>query len=163
MIDDVVAAGRTPENLDAELTARYAKEISSASLTVIVRSLASQRVFVGGQVAHPGAVTVNGRLNLLEAILMAGGPQRYSASLSHVVVIRNVGDKRYSAIVNLKPAMDGKMSAPFYLAANDIVLVPQSGISSLNQWVEQYINNMMPATYIRVQSRHGDTLYGYGR
>ncbi len=163
MVDDIVAAGRTPEDLDAELTKRYAKEINNAELTVIVRKLASQRIFVGGEVSRPGAIPVNGRITAMEAILQAGGPRHETASVSKVVVIRNVGTKRYAAVLNLKPAFKGKPSVPFYLAANDMVFVPQSGISSLNQWVDQYINRLMPATYLRVQTKHGNTIYGYGR
>ena len=163
MVDEVNAANITPEQLDNILTKLYAREIRTPSLTVIVRRLAQQRVFVGGQVARPGIVPIDGQLSVLEAILQAGGPHREHGSVSNVVVVRNVEGKRYSTLVNLKPAFKGKPYSPFLLAPNDIVLVPQTTISSINQWVDQYINKIMPATYLRIQVRHGDTLIGYGR
>lgn len=163
IVDDVVAAGLTPEELDKELTKRYAKEIRNPSLTVLVRTLANQKVYVGGEVEKPGTVPVKGRLSVMEAVLLAGGLDMRSAKPGDVVVIRNIGDKRYGTIVDLKPALKGKAHTPFYLAANDIVLVPRSGISKIDQWVDQYINQLLPATYARVQWRRGATTFGYGR
>ncbi len=163
IVDDLQAAGLTPEQLDDELTKLYTKEIHNPSLTVLVRNLVNQRIFVGGEVQRPGSVPVNGRLSVMEAVVLAGGFDLRSAKPGDIVVIRNVGEKRYGTVLDLNPALKGKPHTPFYLAANDIVLVPRTGISHINQWVDQYINQLLPATYIRVQWRKGTTTYGYGR
>jgi len=163
MVDEVQAAGLTPEQLDNTLTQLYSKEIHNSSLTVIVRKLVNQRVYVGGEVGRPGSVPIQGRLSAMEAIILAGGFDLRSAKRGKVVVIRDIGKERYGTILDLGPAFKGKAHTPFFLAANDTILVPRTGISHLNQWVDQYINQLLPATYVRVQWRSGTTTYGYGR
>ncbi len=163
MVDEVQAAGITPEQLDETLTKLYSKEIRNSSLTVITRNLVNQRVFVGGEVGRPGTVPIQGRLTAMEAVILAGGFDLRSATTGKVVVIRDVGKERYGTILDLRPAFKGKAHTPFFLAANDTVLVPRTGISHINQWVDQYINQLLPATYVRVQWRSGTTTYGYGR
>jgi len=50
LVDEVQAAGQTPAQLDDFLTEKYAKELRKPVITVIVKSFASQRVYVGGEV-----------------------------------------------------------------------------------------------------------------
>jgi polysaccharide export outer membrane protein len=163
MVDTLDVAGMTPEELDEELTKRYTEHITNPSLTVIVRGLASQRVFVGGEVDAPGEIPINGRLSVLEAVLMAGGQVRETAKSGTAVVIRYADNKRHATVVDLSPALKGKPHQPFLLAPNDIVLVPRTRISRANQWVDQYINDLLPATFLRFERRRGDTSIGYGR
>lgn len=75
-----------------------------------------------GEVAHPGIVTIPGeRINILEAIALAGDLTNY-ANRDSVLIIRENNNKREFARLNLnKPQI---MASPyFYIQQNDIVIV----------------------------------------
>ncbi len=146
LVDDVQVAGLTPKRLDEHLTKLYEKEIKAPVISVIVRSLTDQRVYVGGEVVSPGLVPIQGSLTALEAVMSAGGFDKSSADLSNVVVIQNAGDKRYAMSLDLKKALEAPESNQYYLGPNDIVYVPRTKIDKLNQWVDQYITKMIPDT-----------------
>src|SRR5690606_24274635 len=55
LLGDVVAAGKTAGQLGSELQARYGEYLTEPHVAVIVREVNAPRVFVVGQVGHPGA------------------------------------------------------------------------------------------------------------
>ena len=59
LVDDVHVAGLTIEQLDKHLTELYEGKIKEPVITVIVRSLANQHVYVGRAIGNPGYVPVN--------------------------------------------------------------------------------------------------------
>jgi polysaccharide export outer membrane protein len=145
-VDDVQASGLTPMELDEHLTKLYEGKLKEPVISVVVRSLAAQRVYVGGEVAEPGEVPLVGRLTALEAIMVAGGFDRTTAKPSSVVIVRHVDGKRYAAKLDLSKGLDldGK-GEPFYLAPQDIVFVPATNIDKVNLWVDKYINQLIPS------------------
>jgi len=75
-----------------------------------------------GEVSHPGIVTIPGeKINILEAIALAGDLTTY-ANRDSVLIIRENNNKREFARLNLnKPEI---MASPyFYIQQNDIVIV----------------------------------------
>ena len=73
LIQDVTAAGKTPEELGKEIQTRLKEFMSNPSVTVIVREINSIKIYVLGEVAKPGPVTPKSEIRLLQAIAMAGG------------------------------------------------------------------------------------------
>ncbi len=144
-VDDVMAAGRTPAELDAELTRRYTGELATAEVTVIVTEFAGHRVFVGGEVGTQGALPISGRLTLYQAIQEAGGFLP-TAHRSQVVVVRRGDDgARISRTVNLHAVQKGSdLAADVYLAPYDVVWVPRSAIADVNLFVEQVFRENWP-------------------
>ncbi len=144
MVDDVEVKGLTPDELRLELERLYTPYIKEPAVSVIVRTLASQQIFVGGEVGTPGALPLNGNITLLQAIIQAGGFIKESAKLSNVIVMRQDEGKWYGAGFDLRDVVKGKESDSFYLRPMDIVYVPRTRINKINQWVNQYINRMIP-------------------
>src|SRR5205085_6966162 len=93
LVDDVKAAGLTPKELDDVLTRRYAEHLKSPVLSVMVRSFSGFRAYVGGEVASPQLVPLDGGLTPLQAIYRAGGV-RMSGYMQSVVLIRKGPDGR---------------------------------------------------------------------
>jgi protein involved in polysaccharide export with SLBB domain len=125
----------------------FAAHLKTPSITIQVRSYASQKVYVGGEVLRPGVISLAGELSLLEAIMEAGGAQ-HTASSSSVILIRK-GDR--GAPTRQRIAMKGKDGAPTTEAGTllrpfDIVLVPASGITKADRWVDKYIRQLIPFT-----------------
>ena len=144
LIGDVDIRGKTPIELRDELVRLYTSHLKTPEVTVIVRSLNDQRVYVGGEVKDPSLIAMSGRLTVLEAIMQAGGFNLGTAILSDVVVIRQKDGNYYGTVLDLKKVLEGETSSMFYLAPRDIVYVPRATIADLNQWIDQYINRMIP-------------------
>ncbi|HEY8210868.1 MAG TPA: polysaccharide biosynthesis/export family protein [Myxococcaceae bacterium] len=73
IVGDVAAAGRTPVELAADIQKKLQPYVQEPRVTVLVREVNSARVYVTGEVAHPGAYPLRGRVSVLQAIALAGG------------------------------------------------------------------------------------------
>lgn len=144
LIGDVLIAGRTPEQVRSELREAYEGQLREPTISVILREDPGQQVLVGGAVGSPGPVALSHGLTVLDAMLLAGGPDLLRANVRNVVVIRGVGEQRTGYAIDLGPSLEGERSEPFYLAPRDIVYVPRTEIVEVNQWIDQYINNVVP-------------------
>lgn len=143
LVGSVVAEGRPVTQLARELESRYSAQMRDPRVTVILRASAGLKVFVGGDVRQPGAVTLSGRVGATEAVLLAGGFLD-SARLSEVVLIRRGPDSRpMLRLLDLRAFLStGAADVP--LMPFDIVYVPRSGIGEVNLWIDQFINNVLP-------------------
>jgi len=143
-VDEVQAAGLTPEELDQHLSKLYEPHIKEPVISVIVRTLANQRVYVAGEVTKPGLLNLQGRMTLLAAIMEAGGFDNRSAETSNIIVFRHADGKRYASSFDIKSILRSPESEELYLAPNDIVFVTRKGIDAANQWVDQHITRLIP-------------------
>jgi len=144
LVGAVEAAGMTPEELTAHLNEIYADKLKDPEISVIVRSLDSQRVYVCGEVRAPGMIRMSGQTTALDAIIEAGGFVSWSAKVKNVVVIRHRDGKRYARSLDLRRALRDPTSDPFYLEPHDVVFVPRTVINVVDQYVEQYVNQIIP-------------------
>jgi polysaccharide export outer membrane protein len=124
LVGEVDAAGLTPEELQEKLIKLYATQLTSKEVTVTVQSSAFP-VFVTGQVMHPGKIMSDHPLTALEAVMEAGGFVEATANMKAVQVIRLENGTVKNFTVNLKLALQGKASQPFYLKPSDILYVPE--------------------------------------
>ncbi len=124
LVNDVPAAGLTPEALKANLVALYRAYVSVPNITVIVEEINSLRVYVLGEVNNPGAYNLGGPTRILAVIALAGGFSQF-ADKARVILLRNVGAKQQRIEVNLKKVYSGKdIDANLLLRAGDTVVVP---------------------------------------
>lgn len=96
LLGDVEAEGKTGSQLATELEEKLAGYIQEPRVTVIVREVNAPRVFVIGEVARPGAYPLRGRLDVIQALALAGGLGDF-ASKGGILLIRKGpdGDTRY--------------------------------------------------------------------
>jgi protein involved in polysaccharide export with SLBB domain len=161
LVGEVEVQGRTPAELRDKLLKLYAPHLKDPEVAVIVRSFQNRRVFVGGQVMAPGIVQMPGKIHVLEAIMQAGGFDLQEAEVRNVVVIRHSDGQRYGYSINLKPALAGGETHPFFLEPQDIVYVPRTQIAKVNQWIDQNINKIIPAGFV-LRRTSGRTTIGVG-
>jgi len=144
LINDVAAAGLTPAQLGAVLTKAYAGELANPRVVVIVRTPVAERVYVDGEVNRAGAFTLPGPTTVLQSIAEAGG-LKDTADPGEVRVLRRAGDGVKIITLNLEAALNGEdASQDIYAQANDLILVPRSGIANVNAWVDKYIRKNIP-------------------
>jgi len=150
-VDEVQAGGLTPKELDDELTRLYTGELASPEITIIVREVPSQRIYVGGEVEEQGAYPIVGHLTITQAVQEAGGFLT-TARRSEVLLIRTESTgERFARQVDLRPVISGRdLSLDISLQPFDIVFVPRSKITNIGLFVEQYINNIIP-DFVRIQ------------
>ena len=160
IIGEVTAAGKTPAQLRWLLEKLYTSHLKDPEISVVVRSFSNQLVYVGGQVMRPGMIEVSGQMTALEAIMEAGGVDFKEAQVKNVVVIRHYEGTRYGYLLNMEPILEGKESRPFFLEPKDIVYVPRTEIAKVNQWIDQYINRIVPQTGFTYYQRRGDSTIG---
>jgi len=124
LLDDVQAAGRTPEELKAAISERLSKFISRPNVTVIVVSPDSQTVTVVGGVAQSGPVPLRRRMGAVEAVAAAGGFSPW-ANKRDIRVIRVVDGEKASYRVDYHGYLQGKADADLVLRPGDVVVVPE--------------------------------------
>jgi polysaccharide biosynthesis/export protein len=144
LVGEVMAAGKTPGELQSELIELHSEFLQHPQLAVIVRSFFGNKAYIGGEVRNPGHIELPGQLTLLQGIVRAGGFNMDLAQVKNVVVIRHLENQRYSYAVDLEDAIEGKPYEFFYLQPQDIVYVPRTTIANVNLWVEQHIYRLLP-------------------
>lgn len=147
LIGDVEAAGRTPGDVAAELKRRYTGELSNPRVTVIVRTLAGRKVYVGGEVSKPGVVTLNGPETVAQAIQEAGGMLKTAHEKEVILIRQQPGGRPKGYAIDMRPVLYGDHpDNDVPLRPYDIVFVPRSKIANADLFVEQYIRELLPIT-----------------
>lgn len=143
LIDDVQATGKTPAQLDRELTEQYAFELRKPEVTVIVRTFSEMRIYVGGEVKNEGVINLVSGMTPLQAVFNAGGFQDTAAPESAFVIRKDSKNHPIPIRVNLKDALFGNgPGATIRLQPQDIIYVPKSFIAKANLFVNQYIEEL---------------------
>jgi polysaccharide export outer membrane protein len=148
-VPDAVAYGRTPSELSDSLRKVYSHDLQNPRLSVVVKSFAPTRVYVGGEVTTPGEfVTVGPTLTLSQAIARAGGTKLSSDDTSVFVIRRGPGDKPEFLSASWKELRQGRNAdADIRLAPYDVVYVPKLGVAEVYQFYNQYLGQFINPTF----------------
>jgi polysaccharide export outer membrane protein len=126
LVGDLVAAGRTTQQLRDEISKKLSTYVrdENATVTVAVVDVSSYRFTVSGNVEHAGIFTSRYYVTVAEAIAQAGGPNRY-ADPERVLLLRTDDKGQVRRIpVNYEAIRTGKnLDANIAILAGDIVLV----------------------------------------
>ena len=125
LIGDVVAAGQTPDQLDAVITKKLDKHLDSPDVTVIVLEMNSRFVSVVGRVVKTSRVPVSEDLRVVEAIALAGGFDTFADPGNIRVVRHNPDGTEVEYHFDYDAYMSGRAPGTnFLLQAGDVVYVP---------------------------------------
>ncbi len=146
LIGEVMAAGRTPNDLSILLRQKYGKELKNPEITVIVRSFGS-RVYVDGEVKKPGELELLRPLTVMQAISRAEGLTE--KAWKEALVIRRIkGREPLVMKLDLDDVLTGRdFGQDIGLVPFDIVYIPRSPIANVNLWVHQYIRANIPMNF----------------
>ena len=124
LLNDVQAAGLTPEQLRVELTEAAGKFIEEPTVTVVVEAINSRRVFITGQVSKPGPYPLAGPTTVLQLIAMAGGVLEY-ADAKNITILRTENGRPLSYRFNYKDVSQRKnLKQNIELKPGDTIIVP---------------------------------------
>lgn len=141
----VETAGRTTEEVAANVTRASRASLTNPIVTVGLEEAGAAVAFVGGSVKRAGAYPVQGRRGVAEMITLAGGLEDFGR-MDQVVLIRRSADNRpMLRTVDLRGFISGAdITADVPLTAGDIVFVPRTRIAEVGLWVNQAINQTIP-------------------
>lgn len=143
LIGELRVEGMTVAQLTAELERRYRRDLANPRVSAAIRAYASQKVFVGGEVNNTGLYNIPGRIGVMEAVLMANGFTD-AARTTEVVLIRRTPDGRAMMRTVDVAAYVAGQAQDVPLRAFDVVFVPKTTIAEVDQFVEQFINRVVP-------------------
>src|SRR5262245_32976263 len=95
LINEVQAAGLTPEELQKKVTEESKRFMEDASITIVVREILSLKVFITGEVAKPGPYSLTSATTVMQLISLAGGLREY-ANGKNIMIMREERDKQPS-------------------------------------------------------------------
>jgi polysaccharide export outer membrane protein len=123
LLNDVVAAGRTPEELRTALATEAARYFGNPNPTVVVKEIRSRKVFITGAVEKPGPYIVTAPTTVLQLISMAGGLKEY-ADKKNILVMRTTDGKQAGYVVDYNSILRREnLEQNFLLVPGDTVLV----------------------------------------
>jgi protein involved in polysaccharide export with SLBB domain len=139
-VGDVVAAGRTPRDLEAGLRDLLSAELKNPRVTVEVSGIAGNLVHVMGRVKTPGSFAVTPFMTVMQAIAHAGGFEDDAARNSIILMRRNGARTVAVQRIRMSEAMRrGNFTSDPMLSRFDIVIVPRSTIGNVNVFVRQFL------------------------
>jgi polysaccharide export outer membrane protein len=121
LIGQVYAIGKTPEQLQQELTNLYKSQLQNSDVLVTLENVAIP-VVVSGEMQKPGKIVFERPATVLEAIMEAGGFTAYGDP-KKISVIRQVNGVQHTQIVDLSEVLHGQPSRVMYVSAGDVIYV----------------------------------------
>ncbi|MEP6939081.1 MAG: XrtA/PEP-CTERM system exopolysaccharide export protein [Rudaea sp.] len=129
LVGDVIAGGRTPEEVAATIKEKLAVYVREPQVAVILTELRSHeylsRVRVTGAVRQPVSVPYRQGMTVLDAVLAAGGTTEFAAP-DRTVLYRKEGEQTKSFDVRLDRILKkGELSTNYAAQPGDIITVPE--------------------------------------
>jgi polysaccharide export outer membrane protein len=119
------ARNKTVAELQTELTTKLKKFISDPVVTVSIQEIKGNKVYVIGQVQKPGDFVVNPRVDVMQALSMAGGTTPFAA-LGDIMILRRTDAGQQQALpFKYTDVIRGhNLQQNIMLQAGDVVVVP---------------------------------------
>jgi polysaccharide biosynthesis/export protein len=122
LLDDVQAAGLTPKQLAESITEKLKKYVADPRVTVVVTQINSKRIFINGEVLHPGPMPMLPSMTVMQALSSAGLNQ--FAKIKGIYVLRTENGKQQKLPVNYKKLLKGEIEQNYPLQPGDTIVVP---------------------------------------
>jgi polysaccharide biosynthesis/export protein len=125
LVGEVQAAGRTPVQLEEEITNRLRNFITEPAVTVMVEKINSLKFNVMGEVIKPGSYSLSTNITVVDAIATAGGFRDFAKKKSIYVLHLNTDGTEARLPFNYSAFVKGKNPKQnIRLLPGDTVVVP---------------------------------------
>ena len=124
LVGELNAFNRTVAQIQADIANKLKPYIPDPVVSVAVKSLDGCKIYVIGQVNKPGSYTMNPRVNVLQALSIAGGMTPFAAT-NDIMVLRGSGNAQHALQFRYGEVMKGRnLNQNVLLEAGDVVIVP---------------------------------------
>jgi len=128
LVDDLLAIGKTPTELQREMEKALVKYIRDPVVTIVVTNFVgptSEQVRVIGEAARPQALAYRRDMTVLDVMIAAGGLTDFADGNAARIFRVSEGGKLYS--VRLRDLLKrGDITANADMRPGDILIIPQS-------------------------------------
>ncbi len=125
LVGEVVAAGRTPLQLEQDIATKLRNYMTDPEVTVIVQQINSEKYNILGQVTKPGAYPLTATITIVDAIATAGGFKDFAKKKGIYVLRQNSGGGETRIDFNYQDFIKGKnTSQNIPLKPHDTIIVP---------------------------------------
>ena len=124
LINDIQARGQPPMQVKTDIETRLTEYVESPVVTVTVRSSASKRFYILGEVMRTGEYPLVKNLTVLQAFALAGGFSEW-ASKKEIILLRNEDGREKIYRVNYRDIIKGRdFDQNIKLQPDDTIIVP---------------------------------------
>jgi polysaccharide biosynthesis/export protein len=121
---DVDAVGKTVEDIRAVLVERLKRYIPNPVVTVAVKTIGGNRIYVVGRVNRAGDFPLSNPIDVMQAIALAGGMTPF-ASINDIVILRRQNGQQQAIHFHYSDVARGHdLSQNVLLQGGDTVVVP---------------------------------------
>lgn len=128
LVDELVAQGKTPEQLAREVEKVLGKYVRDPVVTVMVTGFNgpySEQIRVVGEAAKPQFLAYKNKMTLLDVMIAVGGLTDFASGNKATILRTAEGNKQYS--VRLQDLIKrGDVAANVEMRPGDILIIPQS-------------------------------------
>jgi polysaccharide export outer membrane protein len=129
LVPDVMAAGKTPSELGADISEKLKKFVNNPNVTVMVRNFqgpADRLIRVIGEATDPQAIPFRENMSLLDVMIATKGLTKFAAG-NRAVIVRREGATEKRIRVRLSDLIkDGDISQNVMMQPGDTLIIPQS-------------------------------------
>ncbi len=124
LANNVIVAGLSVEQAGEAIAERIRRYIPDPVVTVAIKQIGGNRIYVVGKVNRPGEFPFSRPLDVMQALSLAGGATPY-ASLSNIRILRRENGQQRAIRFDYTDVEDGKkLDSNILLHSGDTVVVP---------------------------------------
>jgi protein involved in polysaccharide export with SLBB domain len=124
LIGNINIEGLTPNQSSDKIKENLKVYLVNPQVSIFIKEFNSKKVFVFGEVQRPGTFNYENRMNIIQAITLAGGFAKF-ADRNGTFVTRLIEGQEQRIQISVRSIGEGKRPN-FSLEPGDIVYVPQS-------------------------------------
>jgi len=118
------AAGGDVQELQRKVAVRLSQFIPDPVVTVSIKAILGNRIFVIGQVKKPGQFIMNPTMDVVQALALAGGTTPF-ASLNDIKILRRSGTSQSAINFRYGDVEKGRnLEQNIILQSGDVIIVP---------------------------------------
>ena len=126
LIDDMVASGKTPSQLGADMESVLGEFLRTPEVSVMVTQQgAANQIQVVGEVNAPQALSYREGLRVLDVIVAVGGLAEFAAG-NRARVVRPTATGQVDCRVKVKDLVDGDLSQNILVFPGDVIIIPET-------------------------------------
>jgi polysaccharide export outer membrane protein len=129
LVSDLMAAGKTPTQLQDEIAEKLKKYVQNPVVTIMVKSFEGpldRQVRVIGEAVDPQAIPYRENMSVLDVMIATKGLTKYAAG-NRAVIVRRIGNKEERIPVHLADLIrDGDIGQNMMMKPGDTLIIPQS-------------------------------------
>ena len=125
LVGELQAAGRTPLQLESDISNRLRSYITVPEVTVIVEQINSKKYNILGQVGRPGEFPLTLSTTIVDALAAAGGFRDFAKTKGVYILRQNADGTQSKLPFNYKDFLKGKnLDKNIKIQPNDTIIVP---------------------------------------